>query len=333
MNIFRSLNLGRPKHQPETPPGLTPEHVAWSYRLLLDREPESQTVLNGWLNACQSTESLRREFMHSYEFRSKNADLFYATAGTIVIRELPNGVRMFVDLSDWYVSGAVVRGVFEPSETRFVESVVKAGDVVVDIGANIGYFTMVTAHRVGPSGHIYAFEPVDSNFDLLTRSVRENRFEQWVTAERAAISDVAGDQMLVLGKDRANSGGGHLVASGDTGGDNPHDLIHIKTVVLDDYPLKRPVRFVKIDVEGAELLALRGAARVLAEDRPTILSEINVEQLQMVSRCTPAELLKEVCRHGYNCFYLADGAPGERVDPENVQVAAGTVRSVVFLPA
>ena len=107
-----------------------------------------------------------------------------------------------------------------------------------------------------------------------------------------------------------------------------HETRQIRVVALDGYALRRPVSFIKIDVEGAEPQALRGAARLLREDRPVILSEVHPSQLKVVSGVTPAAFIAQMAEMRYRCHLLGAGVPGAEVE----DVHTNGVESVVFVP-
>ena len=99
----------------EHPGGLTREHVVWAYRLLLDREPESNDVIGPKLAGSRDTSELRHHLMTSAEFQQKNRDYAHTNDRTIVIKDLDAGsgrVRLFVDLADHVIGLNIVRGVY-----------------------------------------------------------------------------------------------------------------------------------------------------------------------------------------------------------------------------
>jgi len=307
--------------------GITPEHVTWAYRLFLDRDPESEATVSANLRAWHTTRELRTSLMTSAEFRAKNPDLAYTNERNVVIKELENNTRLFIDLSDQVIGLGIVRGRYEQSEVEFVRRTVKPGQVVLDIGANIGFFTVTLATLVGPSGRVYAFEPLDHVADLLERSIHENQFQDRVILERAAVGQTASSGKLVFVRETLNSGGAYLDTRG-AGAPSGHELKEVPVVCLDSYPLQRPVSFIKVDVEGAELLALRGARTVLETDRPAILSEINPVQLERVSGCSPDQFVSEIEEYGYHCHLLDHGSLTRKLpSPKSLDVV-----SVVFLP-
>src|SRR5206468_2663390 len=137
------------------PGGLTREHVVWAYRLLLDRDPESEDVIAPKLAGSRDTCELRHHLMTSAEFRDKNPDYAQTNDRTIVIKELetPDGpVRLFVDLADHVIGLNIVRGRYEAAEVEFVRRLMRPGDVAIDAGAHIGFFTVQLAARVGAAG-------------------------------------------------------------------------------------------------------------------------------------------------------------------------------------
>lgn len=298
-------------NKPRQPPadGLTAEHVRWAYRLLLDREPESDAVIGPKLAGSADTRQLRHHLMTSAEFREKNPDYAHTNDSVVVIKELRDGgPRLFVDLSDHVIGLGIVRGGYEQDEVEFVRSVVKPGDVAIDVGAHIGYFSMHLADAAGAEGHVYAFEPFPSNAALLARSIAENRFESRVTLTRAAAGPSSGTAQLSFARETLNTGGAHLVQDGAIAAGN--ETMPVEVRALDDMALRRPVRFVKLDAEGAEPGVLEGARRLLLADRPVILTELHPAQLSRVSGVTPGGFIELAKALGYEAFTLESGRPG-----------------------
>jgi FkbM family methyltransferase len=305
---------------------LTRDHVVWAYRLILDREPENEDVIGPKLAGSGNTQDLRRHLITSGEYREKNPDFAQANDRTVVIKELDGltpAVRLFVDLSDHVIGLEIIRGRFESNELAFVRSVLRPGDTAVDVGAHIGFFAMQMAALVGPTGRVYAFEPLAANAELLERSIAENSFNGRVVFQRAAVGATSGSAALTFPVETLNTGGAYILRDGT-------DVLmgHLKTTVrltaLDDLDLRRPVRFIKMDVEGAEPQVVRGARRLLEADRPIILSEVHPTQLDRASGLTAREFLDELRTMGYDAQDL-HGAPIDHAPGEGLQ-------SVVFVP-
>jgi FkbM family methyltransferase len=313
---------------PEDPKSpLTRDHVVWAYRLLLDRDPENEDVIGPKLAGSRNTAELRHHLMTSAEFQDKNRDYAHTNDCTLVIKELEHGARLFVDLSDHVIGLNIVRGRYEVDEVRYVRGILKPGDTAIDAGAHIGFFTMQMAAMVGAGGVVHAFEPFDDNADLLERSIRENGFESRVVFQRAAVGAVTGSATLTFPVETLNTGGAYLLRDGTP----PLPGNRTKTVpvvALDDVKIRRPIRFIKMDVEGAEPLVIQGAARLLREDRPIVLSELHPTQLDRASGSTGDSFLSAMRAAGYRAHLVEHGQVGAPLD----RAPAGALISVVLLP-
>jgi FkbM family methyltransferase len=312
------------------PGGLTREHVVWAYRLMLDREPENEDVIGPKLAGSRDTSELRRHLMTSAEFQAKNRDYAHTNDRTLVITELdtPAGVvRLFVDLADHVIGLNIVRGQYEVDEVRYMRSVLKPGDTAIDAGAHIGFFTMQMAAIAGPEGRVYAFEPVDANADLLERSIHENRFADRIDFHRAAAGATTGTATLTFPVETLNTGGAYLLREG-TPALAGNQKKTVPVVALDELPIRRPVRMIKMDVEGAEPLVIKGATALLREDRPVVLSELHPTQLERASGISAAAFLSSMRTIGYQAHLVAHGQVGPPLD----RAPADALVSMVLLP-
>ena len=309
---------------PDHPGGLTRDHVVWAYRLLLDRDPENEDVIGPKLAGSRDTSELRRHLMTSAEFRDKNPDFAHTNDSTIVIKEIAPGVRLFLDVSDHVIGLNILRGHYERDEIAFVRRMLEPGDVALDVGAHVGFFTMHMADAVGSSGRVYAFEPFDANADLLARSIEENQFGDRVVFRRAAV----GAATLTFPVETLNSGGAYLLRTGTVplAGNRTRE---VPLVAIDALDLRRPVRVIKMDVEGAEPLVVRGAIRLLNEDRPTMLSELHPTQLDRAAGMTADAFLSEMRALGYRAHCIEHGSIGAPLD----RAPADALVSVAFVPA
>lgn len=289
-------------------PEVRREAATWGYRLFLDREPESEEVVELCATAAGSTRDLRRILLSSEEFQTRNPGGAAAdTLSGVVIAELPFGRRLFVDLRDATIGRPILTGEFERRETEWVLANVKPGDHAVDLGANLGYFTILLATCVGPGGHVTAIEPIPSLTRLLLRSLAENGFEAIVTVYERAAGDHEGPIELVhlpLEAGARSSGGSHLVTA--EGAPAGHQLVTARMSRLDDLPLPARIRFVKMDVEGSEDLAFAGGRRFFREHRPVMLCELHPAQIARVGRLTPAAFVKSIEDMGYEVCDLAE---------------------------
>ncbi len=152
-------------------------------------------------------------------------------------------------------------GSYEHEKSRAFAAAVSPGDVVFDVGAHVGFYTLLAANLVGPTGHVVALEPVSWNLDLLKRHCRLNDCAN-VTAIEAAVSDRSG--IAAFDSQRGRSCEGHISESGE---------LQVQIVALDELTgrgeLPAP-HIIKMDVEGAEFSVLTGAKKLLDRARPVI---------------------------------------------------------------
>jgi FkbM family methyltransferase len=214
-------------------------------------------------------------------------------------------------------------GYFEFRETRAAMRILRPGDCFVDVGANIGWYTLLAARRVGPAGRVIAFEPSAPVFDHLARHVQMNGFAN-VTLEKRALADRTGKAVL-SGASPENRGLGSLLSAGAAVPGEDVDVVR-----FDDYfSDRRPgaVRLMKIDVEGAEPLVLRGMVDVLAAKVcDYILIEAAEPHLARGGAST-AELLDMLRSKGYRLWRMGllgrrEIGATERIYFENVLAEA-----------
>jgi FkbM family methyltransferase len=151
-------------------------------------------------------------------------------------------------------------GFHEYDKMRLFEKTIKRGDVVFDIGAHVGLYTLLASQLVGRAGRVFAFEPVPRNLFFLKEHLRINRISN-VTVFEAAVADRCGETHFDLGP---NSLMGRMSENGG---------LRVRTVGLDELASRGELadpQFMKIDVEGAELQVLAGARDMLARARPAL---------------------------------------------------------------
>ena len=174
---------------------------------------------------------------------------------------------------NWALHKTYVFGTHEPAVVRGLEELVQPGWTVIDVGANIGYFTLLMANRVGPRGKVIAFEPLAENFRILQENIRLNGHRN-VVAENCAL--MSSSERVELRS--ATPGAITWVASVRVKQDSAVESESVEAISLDEYVQKKgiaKVDFLKIDVEGAEESVLEGATNVLSTDRPVLLIELH----------------------------------------------------------
>ena len=246
---------------------------------------------------------------------------------TWVITEIDNDILQWVALNDMGVSYHCIKGNYELSETHFIKSNLNEGMTFVDIGANIGWFTLIAAKAVGPKGRVYAFEPRTYLYKYLLKSIKLNNFD-WVKAYNYALGDK--DQILHIGwgKKNENLGGTWLITSDEVRSElTEHDFERIEVKRLDQLLQNCSVDLIKIDIEGAEYLAIKGAEQIISESKPTILSEISPTLLKKISGITAEQYIDYMKRLGYECYSLTNGTIGSPIIPNSIK----EIINVIFI--
>ena len=233
---------------------------------------------------------------------------FVHDAGRLEQIETTSGFRMILDEPD-SLKLSVSRE-FEPGETRFFKETLRPGQVVLDVGANIGYFTLLFAQQVGPHGHVYALEPEPRNFELLQRNIALNGFSN-VTAMRRAAWHEPSTLMLYLNEENRGDHRAYPSEESRIG-------VSIDAGPLDDLlaDLPRPIDVVKIDIQGAEYNAVRGMRELLTRNRDVqVLTEFWPGGLR---RCgsDPASYLSLFRELGFDFYTVHDTA---RVEPATLR--------------
>jgi len=175
------------------------------------------------------------------------------TSDDVALIDAPGG-KMYLDAA--YQHGAswilFLDGVYEKHETELFSGVVKEGMTVVDLGANIGYYTLLAAKLVGEKGKVFAFEPEPHNFALLVKNIKANGYDNVVPVQKA-VSNRSGTTRLFLHQEDA---GRHKIYDSH----DSRDSIEVDVITLDSLgeDNQYPIDLIKMDIEGAEMAALVG---------------------------------------------------------------------------
>ena len=211
-----------------------------------------------------------------------------------------HGFMMELDLCDWIPQDIYLTGDFESTSSAIAKKLLKPGDTVVDVGANIGYFSLLFAHCVGNTGSVYSFEPVPALASKLEKNVELNHFGQ-VIVSTIALSDHRGTARFYSGPED-NTGLSSLREPRQSSGSFDAELAPFDDLVKDS----SAITLVKIDVEGAELQVLRGMERLLRNARPNLLLEVTDTFLRELGD-SASSLLAFLDQFGYVCYLIGDG--------------------------
>lgn len=204
------------------------------------------TLWRGW-----DSEAMLR-YRHAEAVRAQRSAVHANVEG---VGEFP----LFLNPEDKGVSSFILkRRTWEPNETYWMVRSVGSGDVFVDVGANIGFYTVLACKLVGDEGHVYAFDPDPVAFEILRRNVLLNGCDN-VTLEQKAASNEPGEIELFLAKQNK---GDHRIFQAE---DEERESIAIEAVRLDDYfaGMENEIDFIKVDAQGADGAIIEGLERVL----------------------------------------------------------------------
>ncbi len=194
------------------------------------------------------------------------------------------------------------REMYEP-ELLYLCQLLSAGDTFVDVGASYGLYTLVGASIVGRTGRVISFEPASRSSETLKRNIELNGLRN-VTLARAALSDHEGRAKLYLHDDSSRNSLGALA-------ELPHGCEEVQVLTLDNLmvePNLGRLKAIKMDVEGAEEMVLRGGKDVLAQFRPAVIFEINPGAAMQLN-LSPTGAWDILARLGYHFYRIENGEP------------------------
>jgi FkbM family methyltransferase len=199
-------------------------------------------------------------------------------------------------------------GDYERPVQSAIASIICPGDVCYDVGANLGFFSLLCGRFAGPNGAVYAFEPVPKNAGMIERNAHLNSLNN-IKVWKIALSRVNGQGELLLAR---HVGGAVLKGAGVPPDLEGHLMVEIRTVdSLIEAEQIPPPNFVKIDVEGAEMDVLQGMENALMRYAPAVLAELDDET---VTRCERKVSLCESFLQdlGYRTQLLSNAYPDGR---------------------
>jgi FkbM family methyltransferase len=217
---------------------------------------------------------------------------------------LDRGFTMNLDLKDPEQLKVYFYGHYhERYEAQLVERLLADDDVFWDIGANVGYFTLVAATTLAGRGRIIAFEPGKNAYARLTENIALNPYQN-ITTYPVAVSDREGEAVLHVAGDIADSSASLFPATAAEAGQEV-----CRTVALDQFRVAEGLReptLIKLDAEGAELAVLQGAKKLIAQSPPMFLMEMEEKNLQAAG-ASKAAIQEFLTGSGYRAAHLSKG--------------------------
>jgi len=188
-------------------------------------------------------------------------------------------------------------GVYGEFDTQTVKKYVTEGDYVVDVGAAIGYYTLILARAVGPNGKVFAFEPKKERFDLLKKNIELNGYHNVILENMAVLPQSS--QPLFF-----DTGIGGLRLTGKL---SKNKIVpDITSIDLDSYFIQMNlvdrISFIKIDVDGPEMLVLKSTPLILKNSRLKVLMEWDQEAARSCD-CEPSETINILEKNNFMILY------------------------------
>ncbi len=244
----------------------SPDDIELAYQLVLGRASDAQGLQ--YFSAMAQSQNLDAHDIAQMLIRS---DEFKSRGGVSddPVEIVLDGYSVFVRSSDRDIGNAIGKGVsYEPHVSALLKRQLARGDTFLDVGANIGYFTMMAAKLVGPQGRVVAIEPMDKNLQLIYLGIKKNGFQN-VDVHPFGASEHSGLVAIITDPGTSNA----LVQSAPSA---RQPSLYAPTRSIDSMcaELER-VDFMKIDIEGHEVFAWRGAKETFSRCKPKIATEFH----------------------------------------------------------
>ena len=210
------------------------------------------------------------------------------------------GRKMFTQNNDGLALS--IFKIYEPNQTEIVKKYVRKGDIVIDIGAHVGYYTLLMAQLVGKNGKVYSFEPDPVNFQLLKKSVEINGFENVVLIQKA-VSNITDKVKLFLGDDDSAINRIYDAKLGDA-----KESIDVDSVTIDEYFKENDelINFIKLDSEGSEVKIINGMKQFLSRNKELVMMTEFFPFLIKKSGDEPNQYLKSLEKSGFSLYNILD---------------------------
>jgi FkbM family methyltransferase len=252
-----------------------------------------------WENLAKERERKKQEKVVTQRLTTWNA--FFANQDIKSMEyEIQRDAWMKLYPDDW-LSNIIYCGYFELDERAFLNKFLRKGDVFIDIGANIGLYSIIAARRVGDTGRVYSFEPCTKTYNRLQANVQLNKYSN-VICEKYAVSDKQQNQEMNVSLDHHDAW--NSLTRPTSGNHFTSEMVH--SLRLDDYTRDQQligrVRMIKIDVEGWEAHVLSGGMDYFSrQDAPLLQVEFNDDALEAAGTSCK-ELYDLLESFGYQMF-------------------------------
>ena len=281
-----------------------------AYWVIFEREADPDE-LKVWLDQIiesgVSRSTVIQRMMQSIEFQEHHpsgTQFLPGTAGRVLV-ELPE-FKIYAMTNDSAVGQTIISTKnYEPHVTDAIVKHLKSGEVFLDIGANIGYFTLLAASIVQDGGKVISFEPNPQNLQLLYSSIVENPFDN-ITIYPFAASNSR--QILTLATGGSN---GNVF---DISLFQAENFYFVASIVVDELlQNEQQINVIKMDIEGHEPYAICGMDRLIKKHKPIIFTEFHPWCIRVYNKTEPQQYLERLTQYGYNISIIERVGEGGKI--------------------
>ena len=226
---------------------------------------------------------------------------------SVLLQMLESGSRYQWQVNDprTAVACLVATGIYEPVETKILQHLAKSSKVIIDIGANVGYYTVELAKLLDTSGKLLSFEPVEASFSQLKKNVELNHLEKNVRTFQIGLSNSISEARIFLPRISGSSAASLRNLHPEEKSES--QIIKISTLdeVIDSLGIT-DCNLIKIDVEGGELQVIEGGIETISKFKPIIFAEL-LRKWSKAFSYNPNNVLLLLHKLGYSCW----GVSGE----------------------
>lgn len=228
-------------------------------------------------------------------------------AGGDLIIELHDGLRMRWDPEDLRTAPNMLlnHGAYEPQELQILREIARHAQIVFDVGANVGWYTLNIARAIARrGGHLYAFEPIPSTFQTLQENVRLNALQSCTTLSQLGLGEKADDVEFYV----PNVTGSVAASQRPLFEQQDNRKVRARIVRLDDFVAERALKrldLLKCDIEGGELAMLKGGLDTLRRFRPVLFLEL-LRKWSKAYGYHPNDVLTLLKREGYAAYAIGE---------------------------
>ncbi|OCA80282.1 hypothetical protein BBH99_15965 [Chryseobacterium contaminans] len=251
-----------------------------------------RSLLASFFKIILSIPFFRQKYFTFHKYIFNPYHLFIGVKKNVIYRDT---IQLNLDLGDWIQQQLYFTGDYEKNEIDYLYSVLQDGGFFIDIGGNIGVFSLNASKIVGKEGRVYAFEAFKPNYEKFSQHLSINRFNN-VILEHLAVADKNDYIEILYNENYGNVGMASSYLENFTAKEK------VKSIILDDYVRNQQIPridLIKIDIEGGEFAALLGMQEILTHYKPKIIIEINNIALKNSSH-SEEELIRLLVDKGYS---------------------------------